>query len=302
MKTAETIYAELIQDLQTIEERIIARSPFGIESVVHRVEVLVDNTGLIQELLSLTMKKTPPEADYLSSHQVNDMIYCLKIAMGLQYSRTELIEAGVAGLLHDVGMYLLPKEILFKPGELDSSEINILRSHAELGREILSPFAAQYPFLPEVAYQHHERENGSGYPGGLRGTQIHKYAQIICLLDCYEAMTHNRPNRKALNQTFSAKELVIDFKQGEFHPRVIKAFLEEITVYPPGSFVQLNNNFVCEVVATSRSNPLRPDVKICLDHLGNRVEEEQIIKLRESPVLFITDCLSPDSLPRHLRS
>jgi HD-GYP domain-containing protein (c-di-GMP phosphodiesterase class II) len=227
------------------------------------------------------------------------MLYVLKVGMGLQYSGTQLMEVSLAALLHDTGMYKLPQTLVGKLGKPSPAEMEILRSHVEHGKDLLSPFKEQYPFLPEVAYQHHEREDGSGYPRGLRGKEINEYAKILCLMDCYEAMTHNRPDRKALNQTFSAKELMIEMKNTGFDPRIIKAFLDEITLYPVGAYVSLNNKCICEVVATSRLTPLKPDVMIRFDHQGNRVRGEQIIKLTENPIFYIEECISAEGLPEH---
>ncbi len=301
MTKANEIYSDTIEYLQSVKGRIAERSPFDIEQGVRIITKIVDEPSLIQSIFALTMKVVHDE-DYMTPHQANTMIAVLKIGAGLNYSEKQLIELGLSALLHDVGMYVLPMDLVCKSEELTQAEIGILRTHAKHGRDLLSSFERQRPFLPDVAYQHHERQDGSGYPRGLRGADITEYAAILCLMDCYEAMTHNRPNRKALNQTFSANELTDEMKKTGFQPRIIKVFLEEITPYPMGSYVRLNNQCIGEVVATSRANPLKPDVRIHLDHLGNRVKEEQIIKLQENPVCFIEECVPAESLPEHLPS
>jgi HD-GYP domain-containing protein (c-di-GMP phosphodiesterase class II) len=295
---AKKIYFDVIEYLQSTKERVAVKSSFDVDPAVHLIEQIVDEPGLIQKIFPLSIKTFHAD-DYMIPHQANVMIYVLKIGIALKYSRTQLIELGLSALLHDVGMFMLPKDIIGKAGKLTPSEIDVMRLHAEYGRDILSPFEEKYPFLLEVVYQHHERADGSGYPRALDDKEINEYAKILCMMDCYEAMIHNRPDRKALNQTFSAKELVIETKQTGFPPKIIKTFLDEITLYPEGSYVRLNNKRICEVVAVSHSNPLKPDVKTCFDQLGNRVEGEQIIKLRETPIFFIEECISLEDLPKH---
>jgi len=142
------------------------------------------------------------------------------------------------------------------------------------------------------------REAGQGYPRGLKGNEIHDYARIIGLVDSYEAMTHNRPYRKALMQSFSAKEL-IKAKSALFSQLVIKVFLKEISLYPLGSYVVLNNKSIGEVIATDHNHPLRPTVRMLYDGDGNQVRDDIKIKLNENPLFFIVDGVSPEELPAH---
>ena len=179
------------------------------------------------------------------------MVYALKIGAGFSYSAKRLHELALAALFHDVGMFLMPEEITNKNGKLSAGDLMVIKKHPVLGRDILSAFE-EYPWLAEVAYQHHERENGQGYPLGLKGDQISEYAKIIGIVDSYEAMTHNRPYRKALMQAFSAQEL-IKSKNLLFSPMVIRVFLKEISIYPLGSYVRLNNK-----VSDRWSEPTRP--------------------------------------------
>lgn len=298
---AKRIYLETIDYLLYAKGKILEKSPFDIEPAAHLVETIIDDPGLISGMLrSMATMPLGHVDDYNISHQTNDMLYALKIGMGLQYSKKQLFELGLSSLLHDVGMFVLPKSVVFKAGELTASEIELMRKHAAYGKEILSSFGSEYSFLVEVAYQHHERLNGSGYPQGLRGTEINEYAQVLCLMDIYEAMINDRPNRKALNQTVSAKELLAEAKETSFPPRIIKVFLEEITLYPEGSYVRLNNGSIAEVIATRRSYPLRPDVRILFDGCGFPVSEEKIICLRENPLFFIADNVSPGDLKKQM--
>lgn len=287
--SARDMYQALLDYLQRLRGEITSHQPPDIETAFRLVESVIDRPEILQRIAILAVQAVTPEADYLISHQVNTMIVTLKMGAGLEYSKDRLRELGVAALLHDVGMFILPDEILQKTSPLTAEEIEIMQHHSEAGREILMPFEGKYPWLPEVVYQHHERGSGTGYPRGLRANDIHEYAQVISLIDGYEAMTHHRPNRKALKQSYTARELIAQSKDAAFPPHLVRTFLTEVTLYPEGSCVVLNNKLVCEVIAIDRGNPLRPDLKVLYDESGKRALQEKVIKLKDHPIYFIVD-------------
>jgi HD-GYP domain-containing protein (c-di-GMP phosphodiesterase class II) len=287
--SARDMYQTLLDYLQRLKGEITSHQPPDIETAFTLVKSVIDQPEIRQRMTALAVRAAALEADYMVSHQVNTMIVTLKMGDGLGYDKDRVLELGVSALLHDVGMFILPKEILNKSSSLTAKEIEIMQDHSETGRDILMPFGGKHPWLPEVVYQHHERGNGTGYPRGLRAKDIHEFAQVISLIDGYEAMTHHRPNRQALKQSFTAKELIAQSRDAAFPPHLVKTFLKEITLYPEGSCVVLNNKLVCEVIAIDRNNPLRPDLKILYDESGNRVRQDKFIKLKDNPLHFIVD-------------
>jgi len=223
------------------------------------------------------------------------LIYALKIGQGLGYSREQLFELGLSAFLYDVGIFKIPERITKKEGKLTNSEVAIIRKHPEIGRAILSPFKKDYPWLPRVAYEHHERENGQGYPRGLKGEQICEYAKIVGIVDTYEAMIHNRPHRKAITEYVSIRELIFS-KSLLFSSEVIKAFIKEISIYPTGSYVSLNNRATGMVIATNEDNPMKPVIKLLFDGKGNVMGKDRIINLSDNPLLHITDSVSEEEI------
>jgi HD-GYP domain-containing protein (c-di-GMP phosphodiesterase class II) len=208
------------------------------------------------------------------------------------FSKDKLFELGLSALFHDIGMFLVPDDILRKPDRLTQEESDAVRKHPEMGRDILSIRGGSYPWLSEVVYQHHEREEGQGYPRGLRGDRIHEYAKILGIVDTYEAMTHNRPHRRAI----SVREL-IESKNQQFAPRIIKVFLEQISLYPIGSYVKLNNKSLAKVIDTNDHQPLRPVVNVLFDSQGNRMKADQIVNLKDNSLLWVIGNLSETELP-----
>jgi HD-GYP domain-containing protein (c-di-GMP phosphodiesterase class II) len=296
--SAMAMYQALLDYLLRFKGRIASHQMPDIETAFRLVESLIDEPAVRRKMAALALRAGAPDVDYMVCHQVNTMIVTLKMGDGLDYDRDRLLELGVAALLHDVGMFTLPDALLYKASALNAVEIEIMQDHSKAGRDLLMPFHQKHPWLPEVVCQHHERVNGTGYPRGLRGSGVHEYAQIISLMDGYEAMTHHRPNRRALKQSYTARELIAQSRDAAFPPHLLKIFLKEITLYPEGSGVVLNNKMICEVVEINRHNPLRPDLKVLYDGKGKRVEHEKIIKLEENPIYFIADTVDLEEAVR----
>lgn len=290
------LYDEVRYCLEGIKGKIIAGQRFDIQPARNVIGKMIESRQRIENLYPLTTRAVDEE-DYNVSHQTNVAIYALKLGFGLGYSGEKLLELGLCSLLHDAGMFRIPDGIKLKRERLTGQEVDIIQTHPEIGRDILNVFKGSYPALSIVAHEHHEREGGQGYPRGLKGNDIHELARIVAITDSYEAMTHHRPYRRALLQPLSAKELIKQ-RNALFAPFVIKVFLQEISLYPPGSYVLLNNKAVAEVVTNDRNHPLRPDVRIVYDGEGNRVEGQVIVKLAQNPLFFIVDGILQDDLPR----
>ncbi len=146
-------------------------------------------------------------------------------AIGLNEFEQSVIE--FAGLFHDIGKAKIPLEILTKPGRLNASEIEVMKSHPELSADMIKHLS-HVPFfrfmLPGVRY-HHEKIEGSGYPNGLAGDAIPLFARIIAVVDSFDAMTHARPYRNALPEEKAIKELK-DFSGRQFDAKLVNYFLE----------------------------------------------------------------------------
>jgi putative nucleotidyltransferase with HDIG domain len=158
------------------------------------------------------------------STRVSELAVELAREVGLSGQNIEDIE--IACLFHDVGKIRIRDSILHKRGRLTPAEFAEMKKHAEYGAEILSKAPSLYKFIPAVRH-HHEWYNGSGYPDGLSGEQIPKSAAVICLADAYDAMTSNRPYRKAMSGV-EALRTIKEFSEKQFHPVMVAAFLRVI--------------------------------------------------------------------------
>jgi len=178
--------------------------------------------GTIRSLAETIDAKDP----YTRGHSERVSLYSEAIARGLELTGEELQTIRYAGYLHDVGKIGIPDAILTKPGKLTLEEFKIIKKHPVLSERILKPVGFPFPVQPIVRH-HHERYDGKGYPDGLAGEEIPLGARILFVADAYEAMTSDRPYRKALSVERAMQELANN-KGTQFDPRVVDAFIRII--------------------------------------------------------------------------
>jgi HD-GYP domain-containing protein (c-di-GMP phosphodiesterase class II) len=256
----------------------------------------IEDPEAINHLYSLAVS-SKDTTNSLAVHLFNHTVYALKLGQGLRWPDERLIRLGVASLIHEIGMCQVPQAIRHKEGKLTPGEITEIQNHCKYGMEaIMELYGEPFRWLAEAVYHEHEREDGQGYPQGLSGNQISEYAKVIGLADVYEALTHNRPQRKRLLPHKAVQEIV-QTQKAQFHQKLLKIMLEELSVFSLNSFVRLNSNAIGRVTETIRGQPLRPVIQLLFDADGNEITEERIIALREFPLLYIVDEVEDSELP-----
>ncbi|MFB3816102.1 MAG: HD-GYP domain-containing protein [Candidatus Methylomirabilales bacterium] len=239
------------------------------------------------DLLLQAMENDGPKMD-LPRHMVNVAVFAVKIGQGSGCREEELPWLALAACLHDVGMLAVPHGLLDKPAALTAEEMALVRRHPEVGFRLLQPLGPEFEWVANVALQEHEREDGTGYPKGLRGEAIHDYAKIVGLADVYEAMTHTRAYRPTRVASAVVKEL-IGAERRRFPDRILKGLIRGLSTAPVGSLVRLNSNEVGRVVATNPAFPLRPVVEVITGAKGERLDEPRRVDLSTNTLLYITD-------------
>ncbi len=196
-------------------------------------------------------------------------------------------------MLHDVGMCLVPQNLRHKKGFLTSSELAVLCRHSSYGYQLIKALGGgESEKMANVIRQEHEREDGSGYPHGLSGGDIDEISKVIAVSDVYEALTSDRPHRAGVLPNQAIKEMV-DVRQREFSPRVLKAMLEQISIFPLGSLVVLNTGAIARVIEVHENSPMHPTVQFI--H-GPDDGDGRVLSLQENP--HIRDCINEASLDK----
>ena len=227
------------------------------------------------------------EVEVMAAHAIEVTLLSTKIGIGLNYEKKQLADLAIVAFLQDVGMYKIPPDILAKRGTLSNQELKEIQRHPEISADILSRLNDNYSWLAEVALQVHERADGSGYPFGLKGEEIHDYASIIGVADVYSAMIHDRPYRERIERNRVVRA-IMDSTGEAFPTWVVKAFLNQVSFFPLGSYVKLNDRSLGRVVNTDSDFPLRPTVEILNDDHGSRLQKERIVDLSEQLLLYVT--------------
>ena len=233
--------------------------------------------------------------DFIVAHQVNVAVYAIKIAVHLGWRKDRQMKIGAAALLHDVGMGLIPDKLLFKENRFSDIELLVIKERSNHAYNILSHFKGDYAYLAECALHVNERFDGSGYPMGIQGDDINDYAQIIGLVDMYEALIHSRPHRKKFSH-FSAVKKIIKSGKNMFQKSYLKALLNIFSVFPIFSYVKLNSNAIGRVIETYPAQPTKPKIQIVSDPRNRRLLTKQIVNLQENPLLFIVDSVNEKEL------
>jgi|YNPMSStandDraft_2_1061718.scaffolds.fasta_scaffold00019_40 HD-GYP domain-containing protein (c-di-GMP phosphodiesterase class II) len=224
--------------------------------------------------------------DYLSLHIVNTTILALLLGKRLGYSAVKLINLAMASLLFDIGMLKVPAYIVEKEEKLTADEFNQIKTHPIYSYQVISRDLNLPVEIARVGLEHHERYDGTGYPRRLKGQEISEMSRIIAIVDTYEAITKQRVYREK-KESYDAMRLILGEGSKKFDPDILKVFLSLMSVYPVGSYVQLNNKCIARVVASDSVSPFRPTVKIVRDEFGDVVEDGEIIRLAKEKDIYI---------------
>ena len=289
-----TYYEKFIERALDIRNRVKMDQGISPSPILSDLHYIIDN-DLINELYEYAMSAKEDYEDMLI-HTIDVTFTALKIGKGMNYDIKSLLRLGLAAFLENVGMYKIPDSILKSKGKLRKEDIELIKRHPEMSYEILSWMGERYGWIADVALQVHERSDGSGYPSGLKGGEILELASILGLVDSYMAMIKNRPYREKFIQTDAVKSIV-ETSKGLFPSKIVKIFLNQISLFPVNSYIKLNNGSIGRVISTDKNQPLRPTIELLFDGSGNRLEEKQVIRLSENPLLFIDSSINADTLP-----
>ncbi|MBC2723671.1 MAG: HD-GYP domain-containing protein, partial [Desulfosporosinus sp.] len=274
----------IYHDVGLITSEQISKTMVSIEWIINEIKdkcIYIDTNSLRVDLASFK------EHDYCTFvHAVNVAILSALTARELGYKGQRLRYLAMGAILHDIGKIKVPYEILNKPGPLSKSEFYIIQQHPLEGEAMLRN-AEVLPSILNTVRQHHERWSGNGYPNGLSGSRIHLDAQIIAVADVYDALTADRPYRKAL-PPYHALEMILAMEK-DFNPMVIQAFRKSLNLYPKDSLVTLNTGERGLVVAVPTSFPTRPLVRLLFDRNGKYVDKDTYIDLMCELTSFIIE-------------
>lgn len=231
-----------------------------VQRVIHPlVDSVVRNPDAFLWLNELKKKDS-----YAYHRALNSAIWGVVLGRHIGLPKTDLQLLALGSLLYDIGKTKLPDELLNKPERLSQAEFAVAKRHVQFSVEILKQTAGVDKQVLFMVRTHHERFDGSGYPMGLSGFQIPLFGRICGLIDCYGAITTDRPYAKAMSTT-QAIRTIYEWRDIDFQAELVEQFIQALGVYPTGSLVELSTGEVGAVVAQNRMRRLRPKVMLVLN-------------------------------------
>lgn len=236
------------ETLQTVAETAVTSSCIDFARVRETVEDIVDQV-LSNPNVVYNMADIKTFDDYTYGHSVDVCVLSVLCGAHMGMNRYELLDLGCGAILHDIGKLFTPKEILSKSDPLTTDEMEVIRRHPRDGFQVLRK---QMPLIPaHVAFQHHERFDGSGYPRGLMDADTLELAKVVAVADSYDAMTSDRPYRESVMPHQALSELARDAGKG-YNPKVVKCFVDVVAAYPLGTVVKLSDGSMATVVGVTK--------------------------------------------------
>lgn len=250
------------------------------------MESMIDEISSLEE--SMVLLTDMNTNDYnLYQHSLNVCLYTMVLGLSYGYSREDIRFLGLGALLHDIGKTRIPSAVVQKPGRLSDQEFREMQKHTVLGFEMLK----DEPNIPLVsahcALQHHERLDGSGYPRGLKGSEIHEYAKWVAISDSYDAMTTHRVYKPAM-LPHQAVEVMYAGSGTLYEQRFLALFRDRVAIYPPGITVRLTTGETGVVSKINANVPHRPVVRVLTNTAGEELVSPYEVDLSQSLAVMIS--------------
>lgn len=244
------------RQLRRVERGFVVEARPVFNAVEAILRDALAHPGVLEELQAVRAAH-----DVLFAHSVSVAAMAVFLGLHSGWDRADLVALGVGALLHDAGKARLPNLVWKKPGKLTPEEYRTVQAHTWLGFEAIRRQGAFDARSAHVAWEHHERWDGSGYPRGLSGDAIHPFARLVAVVDVFDALTTDQPYRPAWRRD-AAISWIAERAGRDFDPIMVRRFLARVAPYPVGCWVRLNTGELARVVRLTPDLPARPVVEV----------------------------------------
>ncbi|NND01609.1 MAG: HD domain-containing protein, partial [Acidimicrobiia bacterium] len=265
-------YVSSLDALRGVTGSMRADGKFEMAPVVQAVEGLFEQS-MTQSSASLLLSTVKSHDEYTYYHSVNACILALAIGRMIGIEREHLIPIGVGAVLHDIGKTAVPTATLNYPGRLDEEQWKEITVHPQEGAlAILAAGGPGHEISATVAFEHHARFDGAGYPKISRQKRPHVYSRAVAVADTYDAITTRRSYRRAETPNHALNALLMGAGSG-YDPDLVRTFIDMMGIYPPGSVLEHDGGVA--VVVSRTSEPGGPlDTLLVRDPQGNDIDPE----------------------------
>lgn len=292
----ETITAHKIyKEAQNVVHKLMNEARLGKQVQVEKAEPLADKMidSVFRNkdaLINVARIKTKDE--YTFMHCVSVCALMIGFSRTLEFERDTMREIAVGALLHDIGKTFIPDTILNKPGKLSEEEFELMKSHVVHSKNVLEKYPSIRQTSLNIASQHHERIDGTGYPQGLKEAQLPQESRMAAIADVYDALTSVRVYKDAWEPTYALSKL-LEWSPQHFGLELTQIFIRTLGIYPVGSLVELDSGKVGIVIEQGETDFLKPVVRIIYDAKRNHYIPVKELDLAKDTLEHIHAAVSP---------
>ncbi|WP_462326541.1 HD-GYP domain-containing protein [Desulfobaculum sp.] len=290
MEHVRTFYADSVTFAREFMTEVSTGGKVDYERSGVFVEEVIDSVTRNRDAL-VSMTKLRSSDEYTYTHCINVSVLATAFGDEMGLPHEDLMDLGLAGLMHDLGKALIPPMVLNKPGKLTDAEFDLIRKHPQRSITVLGRLDAVPRRVLRGVLEHHEKYNGGGYPAGLMGDDIHLFARYISLADVYDALTSARAYKSGM-PPHKALRIIYSMRGQDFHPGNAERFIKVIGIYPVGSLVQLEDGRYAVVSGSNPQEPLRPRVTLALGPDGRPIHPRPVdLAQPEGDGVAIASCM-----------
>lgn len=261
---AITTFKTAQQEMHLMLKGLKLGAAIDIDKTKSVVSTCVESILRNQDALTF-LAKIKHSDECTAEHSLQVCMLAISFAKHLGLAEFELENIGVCALLHDIGTVKIPEDILNKKGKLTDNEFRIYQQHPLFGKNLLMSKSSLYSGVVDVAYTHHERVDGKGYPRGIKGDKIPFFSKIIAIVDAYTNLTADGRHGLPL-PSIEALRILYDRRNTYYDSALVLQFIKLMGVYPPGNIVEMSNGEVGIILSAGSRYKLRPKVLLVLDH------------------------------------
>ena len=270
IEAAKRVYSTAVESAESLWDQAKAGDKPDPETARKIIDSLANIVNQDRtSLMALTALKKYD--NYTFTHMVNVAALSMAQARALNLEGPLLREFGFAALMHDIGKVNTPLEVLNKPGKLTNDEFKLMRQHVVDGAHILRRTPEMPALAPIVAFEHHLKQDLSGYPENIGHRKLNLCTMIVSIADVFDALRSNRPYREGLATT-RIKSIMGEQGNPQFNQPLLRRFVNLMGLFPIGTIVRLNTEEVGVVTAEHPEDPFRPQVKILYNAKGEQIE------------------------------
>lgn len=291
----DSIYLEALEEVQVAYKLLAEGKSFEIQKFRIIAEKMVDFARGNLQQIPIYLSTNGQNGHYLYHQVVNATFYSLVMSVALEYSRPKMIDLCLAGLMADIGMALIPAVVSEKASGHDENDRKYVMKHTLVGYQLLTQKVKLKNSLASIALQHHENFDGTGYPQKINSVSIEEFARIYSIADNFCALVSRRPHRVPFLPHEAIKKMIGEMVT-KFDLKLVRLFLNLLSMYPLGSYVELSDGRIGMVIDTNKDKPIRPSLRIITEPHGGKVKTLQFCNLAMDLQVYIVHPVDPRTL------